>query len=77
MTRFKITVRRTDNTTEITTEARQPMPEILMHTPSGSSYGATPLNERGTVDSYLVLIIRPIGTAHRAAVLSLAQASWG
>jgi hypothetical protein len=42
MTRFKITVRRTDNTTEITSEARQPMPEILMHTPSGSGYGATP-----------------------------------
>jgi hypothetical protein len=34
MTRFKITVRITDNTTEITIEAKQPMPEILMHAPS-------------------------------------------
>ena len=30
MIRFKITVRMTDNTTEITIEARQPMREALM-----------------------------------------------
>jgi hypothetical protein len=30
MIRFKITVRMTDNTTEITIEARQPMRETLM-----------------------------------------------
>jgi hypothetical protein len=30
MTRFKITVRMIDNTTEITIEARQPMRETLM-----------------------------------------------
>jgi hypothetical protein len=42
MITFKITVRITDNSTEITIEARQPIPEILMRTHSGSSYGATP-----------------------------------
>jgi hypothetical protein len=34
------------------------------------SNGAAPPKGRGTVDSCLQLMIRPVGRAHRAAVLS-------
>jgi hypothetical protein len=51
MIRFKIKVRMTDNTTEITIEARQPMREARMLTPSVSSNGVAP---RGTRHRRLV-----------------------
>ena len=69
MIRFKITVRMTDNTTEITIEARQPMRETRTLKPSVSSNGAA-LRGRRHRSLCEQLIIRPVGPAHRAAVLS-------